>query len=710
MPILRLFSPRRRRVFGAGCLALLASLPLLADNPDWVPALAMDGTVLASGDQPLRIALPADMPAESLAWLALELDGVDVSEIVVLEQQGSTQVVTVTPPQALAPGDHELRLVEYTPAGDILERGLWTLSLAGAPAVGEAARRFFAAEFLLDGSYRVADNEYTSFTDAAHGQGAATIQASSVDGGFTSEAYVALLYDSYGADIGVVEEDEVVDDPTAVDAPLFADPRGGREVELAEYRLSTRGQNVSAIVGHHAPVADGLLVQNFHRRGLSVTARSDNDRLVASGFAFRTEPVSGFRYGAGIGDSEHRVAGSMVSVSPLATTDALTVSATYLRGEGEDHSGLGVAGDDIEPEGDGYSLALASTVLDRRLELRLEHAQTRYDFDGGRGDFDRTEDDAESFLGLFHVWRGRQLGERQANWNIGFERKEIGLFFRSLANPSLPFDRKLERLFSVFSVGGLSMQLQVARETDNVREDDTLPTLHNELASFQVSWSPYPEVDESGQPVRRWYGQPTLSFVGQYSDQLHQDLPAELAAAGADRQVATYQGGVSFQYERFFWGLNYGYSVEKDFGFFEVDNRHRLTDLSMQWLPAQRLSLGAQLQYNSVHGDDAERTARSYLAGVDARLAAFDDRLTTTFSYSVNENGARDDSIDARYETASLRFDWLLRPARENRPAWTLWLQGERQVYDDGVNPEFDTDPWQVFVGARMDWSLGRSW
>ncbi len=684
-----------------------------ADGEAWVPVLDRDGSHLERGDEPIGIVLPADMPAESLAWLALELDGIDVSEIVQLAQRGDVQVVSVAPPQALDPGQHELRLVEYTPAGDIIERGVWYLTVGDAVSERAAAQRFFAAEFVLEGSYRVADNEFTDLGDPSHGQGAARLQATRQGGAVETEAYVALLYDSLGADLGPagVTQPVVETDPTSVGAPTVVEPRRGRELELGEYRLSARSDNVSAVLGHHAPVAESLLIQDFHRRGVSVTARSDGERVVGSGFAYRTEPVNGFRFGAGVGNHEHRVAGSLLSVSPLSSNpDALTVTATYVNGEGEDHSGLGIAGNDIEPEGDGYAIAIESRLLDRRLQLRAEHAETRYDFDGPLGGFERTDDDAQSFLGLFHIWQGREVGGRQANWNIGYERKKIGLFFRSLANPSLPFDRDLDRLFSVLQVGGFSLQLQLARETDNVAGDDTLPTLTNELASFSLSWTPFPDVDEAGNVATPWYGLPTLSFVAQYSDQLHDDLPPALAGSGADRQVATYQGGVSFQYDSFYWGVNHAYSVERDFGFFFADNRHRLTDLFAQWQLADRFSLGAQLQYNTVRASDGSNVSRSYLAGLDARHVAFDERLTTTVSYSLNQNGARDDSIDARFETAAIRLDWLLRPARQDRPGWTLWLQGERQEFEDGLDPRFDQDPYQVFVGTRMDWSIGRSW
>jgi hypothetical protein len=673
-----------------------------ANVSQWTPTLVADSEVLSSGSETLRIRLPDDMPPASLEWLALELDGIDVSEIVQLEQDGETLVVAVTPVQPLAAGAHELRLVEYTPDGDIIERGVWRLMVEGGAPTPRDAVRFFAANFVLEGSYRIAEAEDVDlFSDKVQGQGAATIQASSSDGQRESEVLANFLYDSNGSLAGTVD---------AADPIPGADPRTGRDFELGEYRLSTASRNVSAILGHHAPANSGLLIQDFHRRGVSVTAQTDSGSLVGSGFAYRTEPVSGFRYGAGIGDVEHRVAGSMLSISPLAAgKDPLTITATWIDGEGQDHSGLGVAGNNVQPRGDGLSLALESHLANRRLRLRAEHAETRYDLDGRGSDFERDEDDAQSFLGLFHIWRGKAVGDRQANWNVGYEQKEIGLFFRSLANPSLPFDRSLKRVFSVMQVGGLSMQLQLAREQDNVRNDPILPTLSNELATFALAWSPIPDLDENGDLVRRWYGQPTLSFSAQYSDQLHENLPVLLADSGVDRQTSTYQGGISFQYDTLFWGINHSYGLEKDFGLFGSRNRHELSDITVQWQAGQSLLVGAQVQYNSILDRLDGRVGRSWLAGFDARFSSFDDRLSTTLNFNVNQDGASDDSIDSETRTVGLRFDWALRQASANRPGWTLWLQGERQQFEDRLNPEFDQSPYQVLLGARMDWPVSAS-
>ncbi|GJL82916.1 MAG: hypothetical protein DHS20C01_25500 [marine bacterium B5-7] len=684
-----------------GLIVLSPVNTIAEETRDWIPELISD-TLITPGDQTaMRVKLPPDMPFDSVQWLALEIDAVDVSEIVKLEQVDSTLIVSVTPPQPLDVGQHELRLVEYSPVGDILERGLWTLDVVGANGSVQTSdiTKFFSANFSLEGNYRLAEGDLLDDGASSGAQGAVAINGAVAGQSITTEVDANFIYDSNGAQVGSVLADAIVPGE---------DPRQGREFEVGEYKLSAQGNGVTALLGHHAPVADGLLIQDFYRRGVSLTGKTDGEALIASGFAYRTEPVSGFRYGlSGVGDHQHRVAGGMLSVSPLPSgKDPLTITATYLSGEGQDHSGLGIVGNDILPQGDGYSIAAESNLASRRIKLRGEFAETRYDFDGSGDAFDRNDDDARSFLGLFHIFKGKSFGQRQADFSIGYEQKEIGLFFRSLANPSLPFDRKLDRVFSVLQVDGLAVQLQLAQEQDNVDNDPNLPTLYNDLASLSLSWTPAVGATTDDKPLPGWLGQPTFTVAAQYSDQIHEDVPILFDDFAINRQTTTLLGGVTTRYENVYLGLNHSYSIEKDFGDFGIDNHHELTDFSVQWQANNRFLFGTQLQYNAIKDELTGNVTRTRLAGIDLSFLALDDRLNTTVNYSVNRDGDRDDLTDSRIETLGVRFDWQLRQSDAQQPGWTLWLYGERQKFEDRVNPGFDLSPYQVFVGARMDWSV----
>jgi hypothetical protein len=297
-------------------------------------------------------------------------------------------------------GTHELRLMEFSADGDVIERGIWNLQVVAdsGPNLSSdqlsLAQRFFNATIVLDGSYRIAEEDVDPSAAKHGGQGSISLVGSSQGVQWSTESSASFLYDSKGAQVGQLLADQ-----------QGGEIRKGRDLELAEYLLTAKSKNISAIIGHHQPAASSLLIQDFYRRGASVTGQNESKSLMATGFAYHTEPVSGFRFGAGIGQQNHRVAGSMVSVSPLTgSAKALTVTATYLDGAGEDHSGLGVGGVNIQPAGVGRSLAIASDMIDSRLQLRAERAETDYDFDGSKSDFQSEDGSATAFQGLFHIW------------------------------------------------------------------------------------------------------------------------------------------------------------------------------------------------------------------------------------------------------------------------------------------------------------------
>ena len=109
------------------CLTLTIVLLMSSGaRAEWQATLADAGEVRPP-DSDIRIQLPAEVSVEDLPWLALEINDIDVSEIVRLEESALGFVVVVTPAQPLSPGSHRVRLVQYTPEGQILERGDWTV-------------------------------------------------------------------------------------------------------------------------------------------------------------------------------------------------------------------------------------------------------------------------------------------------------------------------------------------------------------------------------------------------------------------------------------------------------------------------------------------------------------------------------------------------------------------------------------------------------
>jgi hypothetical protein len=685
--------------------ALLGLGSVTTAHADWAPALVESNS--GTSYEPLEdiyVFLPDTMPLETFDSIALLLDGIDLSEVVNVQAVDGGHVVIVSHAEPLAAGDHELQLLEYTDTGDINQRGEWNVRVLGDGHTVDStdsdaadAKYFFASSFVLEGSYRLAEDTSNNEFDKANAQGSLSINAGTVGERIQTELAASFLYDSRGVQTEGLSEDQ------AADFNGGAEPR--REVEIAEYLLSARSPNLSAMVGHHEPATRGLLVRDFNRRGVSLTAQTKAQALVASGFTYCTEPVSGFRYGAGVGDREHRVTGGVVTLNPMrGNPQALSVSTTYLDAQGEDNSGVGLGGNRTLSSGMGKSVVIDSHTFDQKLQLRAERAETEFDRDGSGINATSKDGEATSFLGLFHINSEQSNDKPPLSWQIGYETREVDLTFRSLANPSLPFDHKLSRIFSVFQRGGLALQLELAREQDNIDNKPGYATLRNDAVSLSMNYSPTIGVDDEGQRQRHWYGQPTFSLASQYSDQSHVQLPSALSDTRVDRQLNNTQLGAAFQYDNWYWGVNHSYALEKDFGDFAQQLRHELTDLSAQMLLGDSFQISAQAQYNSIIDRATRDGQRSWLTSIDTRMAFLDQRLTASLNLSVSEDAAKDNSIATQTRTLGLRIDWILRNPRDNLPGWSLWLQGERQEVDDDLQPALNQSVYQVFLGAKLNW------
>ncbi len=653
-------------------------------------AQVWDATLLQpqSGDrfgarETVRIQLPASATAAQLEWLALELDNVDVSQLVTLEQSAVGYVVAFTPPQPLRSGEHTLRLVEYTPAGQIIHRGTWTFLSGDVEAIGKVA---FTADTTVDVARRVSDDELVDPLERNQLNGGTVFAATGASKNWDFAGRFDLLYDS---------------------AEFQTENGGGHSIEIGEYLFEGRGDTLQALLGHHALSYDSLVMREFNRRGASLSASNEPGSANASIFAFRTEPVFGWRNGLGISNEEHRVAGAVVSANPLSQNkQALTLMATCLTGQGEDGTGIGLAGDFNTSEGDACSVMAESVLGKEKVRLRGEYASSDFDFDGTGDDFDREPGNAWDVLAVYAPLPGSGSGEQAVAWSLGAQLQQVDLYFRSLANATLPSDRDLKRVFTTLQWGGLSLQAQAGVIDDNVADDSNLPTLRNRIGNLAATYTPAIPTDEQGLPVQRWYGQPTLSFTSQYARFNHASLPVEQADYRIKQKTLYNQVTAAFLYPNWNWQAGYGLGSETDEIATTFDRDNRLINLAFYWQFSDRLVFGLQGQKNRAEDNVNAIETDSEQVGVNADAVLVRDKLRLTLGLSLAQDEASDRSIDSRSETLSGNLDWQVKQPRANRPGVALWLRGEWQDQEDRINPALATSPYQVFAGIRVDWSL----
>lgn len=654
-----------------------------ADEAPWTARLVPLDRPWRSNDE-IRLALPSSVPPDDLEYMALELDSVDVSQMVRLDSTSEGHTVAVRPIGMLTSGNHLLRLVQYRPDSGFVERGRWDIAVPGS----EVTTR---ADVNLDVGYRVADSGIENSTDKLQGQGPLRADVSGQSGGWSYRARGKFMYDNQGVAVK--------------GARRGTDPRTGNEFDLGDFRLDAKTQPFSAVIGDHALDQRSLVMNNFYRRGMSLKAETAARNLTASGFAFRSDTLTGFQHGLGVSDAEHRVAGGMVSMRPLPGNDrALILTATYLQGEVEESQGVGLSGNAAKGSGDAASIAADGLLFGGSTRLRGEYARGRFDLDGGGEKLESERDDAYNlFFQYTPVRNGTWLGQ-PVYLDLGLEQQVTDPFFRSPANPTLPTDRELTRAFGSAYWGPLSAQVDLGVEQDNVDDDPLYPRLKSDFRSLWLNYRPLPKYGEDGQPLTAWYGDPFLSFAYRSADQQFDRVPEDFSGSLIDQAMEYYQFDLGFTYPRGYWALGYGYGTDRDQTGTVGDRTTNTLSATGYWQFGDATLLSLQALYSPVDNELTDFTTRSRLLSAALDFDLLPGTLVGGLLASVQDDDASDTSVDSRTLTYGFRLDWMVVPARSNRPGLTLWLKGEKQDIENRAALDSDNydDIYQVLAGIGL--------
>ncbi len=662
---------------------MLVSLPadiLLAQaQDDWRPALTNQPTGAYPATPEFTLSVPALLSADDEDNLALELDGVDFSGIMEVRQTAAETIISASVPQALEAGSHELRLLVYTADGEIIEKGVWMVNVQGTAGEQDRVLQYPTN---LEIGYLVDEDEFAESEDSLAANGDIRLNARASAGLWQLQGDAEMLVQTSRDEIAAVLSDSDADDD------LFA-LQPNNDIELGDYLFRGDRPGMRAMVGHHALDGDNLLVSDFHRRGVSVNGQSGGGRVNGSMFAFRTEPVIGWRYGLGVGDEENRVLGAMASIRPLARNpERLTLRATALRGEGRDDTGIGIAGDEQRGEGDGMAVALESRLLDDRLRLLGEVAETDFTENDDADSNDDGQDGAKRILAEVIPWRGEGPNR---SISLGAEFQQVDARFKSLANPTLPGDREMRRVYTDVAAGPITLRAQYARENDNVDEAADQATTENRIREFLLSYTPI----RDGEADTPWFGRPSMSAGVRYTR-------SNGGEAGEDRETPYYHAEIGLQHDQ--WGLNLGVANgdEENLLTGELSSGSRSRSLNFHWFPSHRFFLFGQLQHDRFDSGPGLPVLDADIALLSAEISLVPDRLSLTLDASLNRNRDDGDLFDEETRTWGLGIDW--QPARSSlrRTGTTFWLRAEEQQIRDRLDPSLDYDPWQVMAGIRL--------
>lgn len=460
-------------------------------------------------------------------------------------------------------------------------------------------------------------------------------------------------------------------------------------MDFGDYLVSVDKGRLGAKIGHHQAAPQSLVIRGFSRRGASMSYAAKDDRLKATGFAFRAQPITGFRHGLGVGNKEDRVSGAVVSARPFSSA-ATEVSLTWLTGQRTEDSGIGIVDEEETSSGDAVSVAVASKLADGKVELRGEVAQSDFDFDGENTGLDTVRDDAYSLSAVIRPIKS-QSGEK--NLEIGIEHKNIGSLFKSLANQGLPTDVNSSRINSRYSQGGFSVVAALERQENNTADNALLPTIQTNIRSLGLNFASRQKNEELG-----WYGRPNLSLSWQQADQrvVNESSLLPLQLDSANNQININLG---FRYPTWDWRLGYSMGSQDDETGQRSNTENRMLNLGLNLRAGKRFFFGVLAQSGENEELATGQITENQLFSLNGTAVIIPRKLQANMNLSRSDQIAVNSDVSVTSVNGGLT--WTVRPGSATRTGLSLWLKGSWQDVEDVKNPT--DERYQVFLGLSLN-------
>lgn len=660
----------------------------LAQDKNWAAALAPPANGGTYGPvEALAIQIPQDVPFDALLRLGLEVDAIDVTPLLAFENQ----VFTFNPPQALFAGSHEVRLVDNQPDGNIVERGSWTIEIAGggnqvAAAPGDAAstgadkgQLSLAAQNSLELSQRLADSGLEGTPDRFVVSGSGYGNGSYDRGPWSFTGNANYLGQS-----------------------IQARAPSENNVDLGEYNFTGRfnGEDLfgQVALGHQDLGANNFIMSGFNRRGLSASVGSADQAYSLTGFGFRPEAVTGADEFTGLNDGNNRLTGFMATAQPIpGLGQDFTVRGLYYSGEGSD-VGTGGGGDATANQGKGWGLVADSYWFDRSVQVKGQFTQTDFEYGGVvLGDNSETSDAWSALLAYTPV-QGEEVGGAFMNLTVGTQYERVGTFFNSLANPSLATDRDSALVYSDLSWGEFSANAQGLHQTNNVDDVTGVPT--DRLLSFQFSGNYYPTIDPPAAGEIDWLGQPFVNFNLGITDNSRKKTPDGYAGNGTDNQNRSVTLGVGSNFTQWGWQLSETFTRFEDDTDNASDTDNYLTDFSSNWMVNDSLSLDGGLQWGLFKDRDASTKKHTVNLNLGLQAELIPETLNAKLNYNLNLLTGSGDTPDNRI--ANGEVEWTLLAPEPNNIGVALAFQGLLEKNNGNADDSLNGSSWQIFSVLRF--------
>lgn len=645
------------------CIKLVTSMTAAAAVELIKPAGAYH-----TAHDPIQIRL-TEVPKAFWPYLLLELDDIDISQFI----SRFNDVLKYDPVEPLATGHHQLRLLAVTPDGNIEEIANWQLDVRTSAGFIESS---IESNVDLQVLQRVADNFTLDTVGRTQGQGSAAIASHHATNSVRLTSSADFIYNS--------QRDQTLN---------------GRKFDLNEFNLTSEWSQAAVSVGHQSVPANSLILADFNRRGVSATVGTESRSVTATAFGLRTETITGFEHGLGVGDSQHRTAGAVIRAAPLENApEKLIVSAMYLDGRGQSEGQAEVTDDTPDTEGDASAIVLESYNIRQQLYLRGEYARTRFDFDGKNTGFGAEDDHASAVYVQFATERDQERAAA-SNWNLGLLRQRVGPWFHSLGNTYLPSDKELTQLNSAYASPSWQVTANAAFEQSNVEDDQAVPTIETRFVTTALTYTP-----QSAEPVATsgLFSNPTYTLGYTYGNQEQVTTPIGFVGdlTHLSNREATLSAG--FAGDTWSWRLAYILSQEEDVTNLNSDRENRITSLEAYFPIGTQFSLTPVIQSTRSREVDSGTTIDGWNTGLTVNYHNLDD-WSGGLTYTVSREDGNDGFTNSRVAVIELIATWVYQQSQENKPGIRLFTTAS---YQDTSSTDINADQYQVFIGVNVNWPV----
>ncbi|MBL1321196.1 MAG: hypothetical protein COA63_009080 [Methylophaga sp.] len=635
----------------------------------------------------LSILLPNDIDSSTLTTLAVELDGIDVTALLTLEDQQ----LSFMPVEALSVGPHLLRLLVLQADGSSYEKKQWPFDVTPEMVTTKNASsqeedKISAAESWLKSSSFKADT-LTEFSNRAASRNLGnsppdhTILSGSgnLQGNLQGEKLSIDMYSNY----------------------FLQSEKGlslsGKRADIGEYRVAANyageALNTTVTLGHHDLGLNSMLISSFNRRGISAQVTSKNQQIAGNIFSFNPVSQVGSNHFTGLSDSNNRLEGASVSLKPFSTdANALKITGMYYDGE-RSANGIGASNADEVSTGSGWGVVLEKKLADGKINLQGQYAQSRYDIDGSSGLAPEDDSDAVSLSITARPFDNSTLFDKGIDIVLGAKYERIDTFFQSLANPGLPANHDTVNLYSDLYWGGLYTRLELSHETNNVDDLKNIPT--DKLRNF-IWNSSYSFSTQTGS--RSWLGSPYIGFSGFISDFERQKTPTGYTGFDTDEMSKSFVVDLGSNYERFYWSARHDYSLFNDYANNFSDAVFNTSDISLNWRVLDATFINSSLQYIVVQDKDNRTTDYTRNLNIGVTSPLIKNKLNLNLNYNLNQSSGNTDSLDIH--TINSELGWTIKPATTNSPGYSLAIRGSL-ASTNGETIKDETS-YQIFAIFRI--------